>query len=183
MVSIGTLLVLVFLVGMWIALLAGPVIQRNSAGRGGDPIGALVRKLASRDRSAAARPGSLPLQDRTRFAMAIEPGSVPVAAAGRPALRRPTNRSRAAARRRRQVLTGLGGVSTLSLLLWIAGVGFFGLLFALSLLLLVGYVGAMLYLFQVHAEREMKVAFLPHQGAVRSPTSLDDYRRTAQGRR
>lgn len=181
MVSIGTLLVLVFLVGMWIALLAGPVIQRNSAGRGGDPIGALVRKLADRDRSTATRAGSLPLQDRTRFAMAIEPGAVPVV--GRPAVRRPTNRSRAAARRRRQVLTGLGGVATLSLLLWIAGVGFFGFVFALSLLLLVGYVGAMLYLFQVHAEREMKVAFLPHQGAVRAPTSLEDYRRTAQGRR
>jgi len=181
MVSIGTLLVLVFLVGMWIALLAGPVIQRNAAGRGGDPIGALLRRLASRDRSVLDRPGGLPLQDRTWFAQAIEPTTV--VGGARPAPRRPSGRSRAAARRRRQILTGLGAVSTLSLLLWIAGIGVFGFLFVLSLLLLVGYLGAMLYLFQLHAEREMKVAFLPHQGPVRAPTALDDYRRTAQGRR
>lgn len=80
--------------------------------------------------------------------------------------------SRAARKRRREVLFTLLAASGLSLLM---AVGLGGPVIALHLLIdlmLVAYVGLLVRLQKTRAEREIKVAFLPHGGEGISPSEL-----------
>ena len=80
--------------------------------------------------------------------------------------------ARAARKRRREVLFTLIAASGLSLLM---AVGLGGPVLVLHLLidlLLVGYVAMLIRLQKARAEREIKVAFLPHGGEGASPSEL-----------
>lgn len=170
--NLSTLLVLVFLVGMWVALLAGPVLNRGSNGtRGGDSIKSFQRQLSVLERRPGGRSGPL----RTLPSM---PG---VRAAG--GARSPGGRARMAAQRRRRIVTGLGGLTFTMLVLAFARGGFFVPLFFVFGALLVGYVVLMFHLLRSQAEREMKVAFLPHHNAGAEPTALLELREAAYAAR
>jgi hypothetical protein len=85
---------------------------------------------------------------------------------------RPVMAARAARKRRREVLYTLLAASGLSLLM---AIGLGGAVIALHLLidvLLVGYVVMLVRLQKARAEREIKVAFLPHGGQGVSPAEL-----------
>lgn len=188
-VSLGTLLVLVFLVGMWVALLAGPVVQsRQSGGRGGDSIKSFQRQLAVLDRSRPGRPGAMSSAARRGDVLRADlprPGAPRRTTTAAMPVERRTSRTRArqAAQRRRRIMVTLGAAVVTSLLLWAVSGGVFLWLFLLSLASLGGYVGLMVYVLRLQAEREMKVAFLPHRDAGAEPTTLLEYREAAHGRR
>ena len=80
--------------------------------------------------------------------------------------------SRAARKRRREVLYTLAAASGLSLLM---AVGLGGPVLMLHLLIdiaLLTYVGLLIRLQKAKAEREIKVAFLPHGGEGVAPSEL-----------
>ncbi len=174
--NLSTLLVLVFLVGMWVALLVGPVLQHRGSGgnRGGDSIKSFQRQLSVLDRS---RPG--------RSAMVRPAASAPASrmALGRPSMRPSQARARVAAQRRKRIVTVLAGLTFSFLVLSFLSGGLFVMLFLLSATLLVGYLALMFHLLGTQAEREMKVAFLPHRDAGAEPTALLHLREASGGRR
>jgi hypothetical protein len=168
-VNLSTLLVLVFLVGMWVALLAGPVLQnRGNPNRGGDSIKTFQRQLAVLDRSRPGRPAMV-------RSLASAPSALrqqAEAAAARQSLRPAQMRARWAAQRRRRIVTVLSGATMTTLALSVILSGPFFYLFMLSSALLVGYLALMFQMLHRQAEREMKVAFLPHRNAGAEPTML-----------
>jgi len=92
-------------------------------------------------------------------------------------------RARMAAQRRKRIVTVLGGLTLSFLLLAFIAGGLFVALFVASAVALVGYLALMFHLLGTHAEREMKVAFLPHRDAGAEPTSLLQLRQASSGRR
>lgn len=110
-----------------------------------------------------------------RFLLAPELDKAPLESAP-PAARGPipaeVMASRAARKRRREVLYTLLAASGLSLLM---AVGLGGPVLALHLLIdvaLITYVGLLIRLQKAKAEREIKVAFLPHGGQGVAPSEL-----------
>jgi hypothetical protein len=173
-VNLSTLLVLVFLVGMWVALLAGPVLQnRGNGNRGGDSIKSFQRQLAVLDRSRPGRPAMVRSLSSAPSAMRQQAE----AAARRTAPAQA--RARWAAQRRRRIVTVLSGAAMTSLALSVILSGPFLYLFMLSSALLVGYLALMFQVLHRQAEREMKVAFLPHRNAGAEPTMLLQLREAA----
>lgn len=173
--NLSTLLVLVFLVGMWVALLVGPVLQHRGSGgsRGGDSIKSFQRQLSVLDRNQGARSGVRPLGGQGR--------AVPAArfAGPRPA----QTRARAAAHRRKRIVTVLAGLTFSFLVLSFLKGGLFVGAFLVCGALLIGYLALMFHLLGTQAEREMKVAFLPHRDAGAEPTALLHLREASVGRR
>lgn len=178
--NLSTLLVLVFLVGMWVALLAGPVLQNRGSGgvRSGDSIKSFQRQLSVLERrqpgrSAMVRPlASAPSARRAGERVVAGPVRAP---GGR--------RARQAAQRRRRIVTGLCGLTFTMVVLAFARGGVFVPLFFAFGALLVSYVALMFHLLRSQAEREMKVAFLPHRNAGAEPTALLQLREAAYARR
>lgn len=177
--NLSTLLVLVFLVGMWAALLVGPIVQnRGSGNKGGDSIKSFQRQLAVLDRSRPGRPAMV--RSLSTAPSARRQRAEAQAAALRQPVRASQARARAAALRRRQIVTVLSGAAFTSLMLaLVVGGSPFVVLFALSSLLLVGYLALMFQVLHRQAEREMKVAFLPHRNAGAEPTVLLQLREAA----
>ena len=87
-----------------------------------------------------------------------------------------------AAQRRRRIISVLAGLSGTFLLLSFLSGGVFVVLLGLSAVLLVGYLALMFHLLGTQAEREMKVAFLPHRASGAGSTDLL-HLREASGRR
>lgn len=92
-------------------------------------------------------------------------------------------RGRAAAQRRKHIVGSLCSVSFTFLVLSFLGSGLFFWGFVASAALLIAYLGLMFHLLGSQAEREMKVAFLPHNNAGAEPTALLQLREAAAGRR
>ncbi len=101
----------------------------------------------------------------------------------RPPTRRTPLRGRAAAQRRKHIVSALCAVSFTTLVLSFVGGGLFFWAFVVSAVLLMGYLALMFHLLGSQAEREMKVAFLPHNNAGAEPTALLQLREAAAGRR
>jgi hypothetical protein len=167
---IATLLTIVFLIAMWVAVLAAPVLRnRNSSanrspGRGGDSIKTFQRQLATLERTAPYRSPIGRSGGRGRSPARATPTSGPV--------RRPLTASQRAAHRRRLVLGGLIGTAVVTLGLALVVGGWFVLLHLLTDVLLVAYLTLLTRTLRLAAEREMKVAFLPHRHAGAEPTAL-----------
>lgn len=82
------------------------------------------------------------------------------------------SKRRAARQRRRQVFYSLLGATGATFLLTFLVGGPMGMLFLLSLVALGGYVVLLLQVQKSEAERDIKVAFLPHGGQGAAPTTL-----------
>jgi hypothetical protein len=140
-----TALVLVVLAGLWAVVLVPPALRAASRlTRSADSIGSFNQKMSvlGGDRTTLDLTGPRPVAART--------------AAGPPA-------SRAAVRkRRRDVLVGLLAANGFTLLLALVAGGTMWLLWLLAAGLLGGYVTLLVQIRKAAAEREMKVAFLPH---------------------
>ena len=172
---IATLLTIVFLIAMWVAVLAAPVLQNRGSGtKGGDSIKTFQRQLATLERATPHRASPARAAARGRAV----PLAGPVAA-----VRRPLTASQVAAQRRRRVLVMLAGSVVVTLALAVLAGGWFVLLHLLADALLVTYVVLVLRTVRLAAEREMKVAFLPHrQSSVAAPTTLLEHVARAQHR-
>jgi len=165
-VNLSTLLVLVFLVGMWAALLIGPVLQHRGSGgnRGGRSVQSFQRQLSVLDRNRNSRSGLIrPVAPYPSGRGVVHPPLAGMAA---------RSRSRQAAQRRRRIISVLAGLSGTFLLLSFLSGGVFVVLLGLSAVLLVGYLALMFHLLGTQAEREMKVAFLPHRASGAGSTDL-----------
>jgi hypothetical protein len=161
---IATLLTIVFLIAMWVAVLAAPVLQNRGSGtKGGDSIKTFQRQLATLERTSPYRSASARTTGRPR-------GSRPVPLAG--PVRRPLTASQVAAQRRRHVFIALAGSVLVTLALAVVAGGWFVALHLLADALFVTYVVLVLRTVRLAAEREMKVAFLPHRESVAAPTTL-----------
>jgi hypothetical protein len=151
-----TPLIIIFLVAMWAAVLAAPVVQNRGQQqyRGGDSLKSFQRQLATLDRTGGAP---------TRPALAQAPHHPGV---GR------LSGSHIAAQRRRRVFTVLGATAALTLVMaFLLGGPFVWLHLAADAVLVV-YVAAVFHTMRSHAEREMNVAFLPHAETVAEPVVL-----------
>ena len=178
--NLSTLLLLVFLVGMWAALLVGPIIQRRGSGgtRRGDSMKSFQRQLSVLDQNQN-RHGR---DDRIRSLAAVSNSRA--AALRRPAAAQQAPvRGRQAAQRRKHIVTLLAGVAFSFLVLCFLGGTVFLVGLVVSMALLISYVGLMFHLLGTQAEREMKVAFLPHHNHGAEPTALLQLREASAGRR
>jgi hypothetical protein len=143
---IATLLTIVFLIAMWVAVLAAPVLRNRSSAanrpgnRGGDSIKTFQRQLATLEKATPYRAPLVRSSGASRRAASV----------GRPETARPS-------------LTA-GLALTVS--------GWFVLLHLLTDGLLVAYVVLLTRTLRLAAEREMKVAFLPHRNPGAEPTAL-----------
>lgn len=88
-----------------------------------------------------------------------------------------------AAQRRKMIVTVLSGSTLTFLLLSFMKGGPFLMLCIASAALMVSYVGLMMYLLGANAEREMKVAFLPHRNSAAEPSRPLNLREASAGRR
>jgi hypothetical protein len=167
---IVTLLTIVCLIGMWVAVLAAPVLKNrgNSAGRGGDSIKTFQNQLATLERSA---PGHRSVTDRASGIRRRSAPRGPVLAGPSVVGRRMSSGQRAAQRRRRVLILLVASVViTLALALLLGSWSV--LLQLVADAALIAYVALMVRTMRIHAEREMKVAFLPHRGSGAEPTAL-----------
>jgi len=168
---IVTLLTIVFLIAMWVAVLAAPVLQNRgaSAGRGGDSIKTFQRQLESLDRAAPAAHRSV-VGRATGLRRRV--GNAERTVLAPPNARRMPSTGQLAAQRRRRVL----GLLLASVVTTLAAAFVLGGWFVLANLvvdaMLVGYIVLMVRTLRIHAEREMKVAFLPHRSSGAEPTAL-----------
>lgn len=173
--NLSTLLVLVFLVGMWVALLVGPALFRRGSGgsRRGDSIRSFQHQLSAleHNRMRTGRPRSLA-------------GSATLRRLPDPRMqaRRKPLRGRAAAARRKHIVSGLSAVAFSCLVLSFVASAVFFWGFVSAAALLIGYLGLMFHLLGSQAEREMKVAFLPHANPGAEPTALLQLREASAGR-
>lgn len=93
------------------------------------------------------------------------------------------SRARLAEQRRRRIVIVLGACTLSFLLLSLLKGGMFVLLFGLAAALLVGYLGLVFRLLGTQAEREMKVAFLPHRAPAAARVPVTPLRQVSGGRR
>jgi hypothetical protein len=145
-----TIVVLLFLAGIWGVVLYGWFRDRLADTRPADSIGSFRRQLSVLERTGPTT--ELPPMRRS-----------PVAArpvAPRPAARRASSPS--AAKRRRDILFGLLAVMGGSLLLsFVPGLGALRLFHFFADALCVAYLGLLIRQRNIRAEREMKLRFLP----------------------
>jgi hypothetical protein len=161
--------VLIVLVAVWAAFLLPPILRARAEHRPSGSIGDFRRQLHVLARSAPA--GNVAPQQLGRI-VPMPMASRPVAVRGQ--LGQPQQlrlgRSRQTIKRRRDVFVGLlvamGGSLVLGALPPLR------ILWTIHLLvdvLFVAYVGALIYLRNLAAEREMKVRFLPTAGMAPAP--------------
>ncbi len=148
-------LVLLVLAVVWAAVLIPPALRSRAEGRPGDSISAFRRQLAGLNRTTP-RSIQVPLAQPASAQNVRGPN---FASPGSPAKSKAV-RSRTL-KRRRDILTGLLATVAFTLLLAIFFGGAFWTLNVFFDLALGGYVGLLVRLRNVTAEREMKVRFLP----------------------
>lgn len=152
-------LVLLVLAGIWIAVIAVPLVRAKTEGKLGDSIGSFRRHLSVLERAA---PMTVAPANRLRLPHSgtIGPYRPPVATHGRPSAGR--GRRQQAQKRRRDVLMGL--------VVAIVGSAVLGMIPGLSIMwtvnvvvdvLFVGYLVLLVRMRNLAAEREMKLTFLP----------------------
>ncbi|MFN0090784.1 MAG: hypothetical protein ACKVWR_11035 [Acidimicrobiales bacterium] len=163
------LVLLVVLGCLWVALLAPPILRSLGNRARADSVGTFRRQLSVLERTAPASPAAragfrVARTQRHGFATlrGSESGPVRPAVAAR----------RAAQRRRRRLLVGLlVAVPVTAVLAWFSSRWFVVLHLAVDAAL-VGFVTLLMRAQRIAAEREMKVAFLPHGNAGAEPTML-----------
>jgi hypothetical protein len=173
-------LVLALLVVLWIAVLAPSFVRgRSSAGHGRSSISSFrnqldtLQRTGGSDRRGATRPAVV-VQSRAVAPMRASNHAAPRSPRPGAPARRPGNRSRyaqAQARRRRVLIGLLAAVPTTMVAALLFG-GWFIVAQLAADALLGGFVFLLLRAKQVAAEREMKVAFLPHRNPGAEPTRL-----------
>jgi hypothetical protein len=150
-----TIVVLLFLAGIWGIVLYGWFRDRFADTRPADSIGSFRRQLSVLQRTGPSI-GSGP---------AAGTGFVGAAPRVAPTVR--VRRTSSAAKRRRDILSGLLAVMGGSLLLsFVPGLGTLRLLHLAADLLCVAYIGLLIRQRNVRAEREMKLRFLPSHPAA-----------------
>ncbi len=161
-----TLLIIIFLVAMWAAVLAAPLLRSRGQQqyRGGDSIKTFQRQLATLDRSGSG--------EVLRGAGVVSRPTLLPQPARYPQQTRRASAGQMAAQRRRRVFTLLTATAVLSLALAFLLDGPFVWLHLLVDGLLAGYVVLVFHTMRTHAEREMNVAFLPHADTVAEPVVL-----------
>lgn len=155
-----TTVVLLVLAGIWVAVIAVPLVRAKTEGKLGDSIGSFRRHLSVLERAA---PMTVAPANRMRLPHAagtIGPYRPPVATPGRVPQGR--GRRQQAQKRRRDVLMGLVVAMVGSALLaMIPGLSVMWTVNVVVDVLFVGYVALLVRMRNVAAEREMKLTFLP----------------------
>lgn len=140
-----TIVVLLFLAGIWGVVLYGWFRDRLADTRPADSIGSFRHQLSVLQRTGP--PGAAP-----------RPATLSVRPAARPVVRRTSS----ATKRRRDILFGLLAVMGGSLLLsFVPGLGALRLFHLAVDALFVAYIGLLIRQRNIRAEREMKLRFLP----------------------
>lgn len=144
-----TIVVLLFLAGIWGVVLYGWFRDRLADTRPADSIGSFRRQLS--------------VLERTGPTTELTPVRRPAAVAARPVVARPAvRRTSSSAKRRRDILFGLLAVMGGSLLLsFVPGLGALRLFHFFADALCVAYLGLLIRQRNIRAEREMKLRFLP----------------------
>ena len=190
-----TTLVLLLLGGIWAVVLIVPFVRARSEGSLGDSIGTFRRHLSVLER---AGPTSVNPANRLRMPAnqaAIPPYRPPASSQGGrsrqsgfgPAVSRrsasyaPTpsaQRRHQAQRRRRDVLLALlAGMAGSFLLSWVHGLGVMLVVHVILDILFVCYLGLLVRLRNIAAEREMKLTFLPTAANARMAGGRPAYAR------
>ena len=155
-----TTVVLLVLAGIWVAVIAVPLVRAKTEGKLGDSIGSFRRHLSVLERAA---PLTVTPANRLRLPHSsgvIGPYRPPVATHGRVSSGRGNRRH--AQKRRRDVLMGLVvAMAGSALLAMIPGLSVMWLVNMVVDVLFVGYVALLVRMRNVVAEREMKLTFLP----------------------
>ena len=163
-------MVLLVLAGIWVAVIAVPLVRAKTEGKMGDSIGSFRRHLSVLERAA---PLTVAPANRLRLphsSATIGPYR-PVATHGRLSAGR--GRRQQAQRRRRDVLLGLVvAMAGSALMAMIPGLSVMWMVNIVVDLLFVAYVGLLVRMRNVAAEREMKLTFLP--GARPGPARYGD---------
>lgn len=154
-------MVLLVLAGIWLVVIAVPLVRARTEGTLGDSIGSFRRHLSVLERAApmTVAPANRMHLPRSHAAGVIGPYRPPAATVGRV----PSGRRRQQAqRRRRDVLMGLVvAMAGSALLAMIPGLSIMWLVNVVVDILFVGYVALLVRMRNVAAEREMKLTFLP----------------------
>jgi hypothetical protein len=161
-----TIVVLLFLAGIWAAVLIPPVLRARAEGRPADSIGSFRRQLHVLERTG---PTTVAPANRLGPMASIAPMAGPARVAGPAAVARP-RRDSLARKRRRDVFQGLLAAMAGSLLLGL--IPALRVMLGLHLLLdlvFASYVALLVRMRNVAAEREMKLRFLPAPMATREP--------------
>ena len=141
-----TIVVLLFLAGIWGVVLYGYFKDRFADARPADSIGSFQRQLS--------------VLERTGPQIASSPAVRSIVAPEHRPRPRPNRPS--AAKRRRDILFGLLAVMGGSLVLsFVPGLGALRMFHLLTDVLFLGYLGLLIRQRNVRAEREMKLRFLP----------------------
>lgn len=173
-----TIVVLLFLAGIWGIVLYGWFRDRLADTRPADSIGSFRRQLSVLERTGPASLGGAPMARRP-FVPAAANFEAPVALAAPP---QRVRRTSSAAKRRRDILFGLLAVMVGSLLLsFVPGLGTLRLLHVVADLLCVAYLGLLIRRRNVRAEREMKLRFLPSPAAAGVGVGVGVGARAARG--
>lgn len=152
-------MVLLVLAGIWVAVIAVPLVRAKTEGKLGDSIGSFRRHLSVLERAAP-----MTVAPANRLRLPHSTGAIgpyrPMAAHGRVAPGR--GRRQQAQRRRRDVLMGLVvAMAGSALLAMIPGLSVMWMVNVVVDILFVGYVALLVRMRNVAAEREMKLTFLP----------------------
>ena len=157
-------MVLLVLAGIWIAVIAVPLVRAKTEGKLGDSIGSFRRHLSVLERAAPLTvvPANRMHLPRSHASAAIGPYRPPMAQQT-PQGRAPTARKRQQAqKRRRDVLMGLVvAMAGSAVLAMIPGLSIMWLVNVFVDVLFVAYVALLVRMRNVAAEREMKLTFLP----------------------
>jgi hypothetical protein len=157
-------MVLLVLAGIWVAVIAVPLVRAKTDGKLGDSIGSFRRHLSVLERAAPLTvvPANRMHLPRTHASGAIGPYRPPMSPQASPS-RAPTPRKRQQAqKRRRDVLMGLVvAMAGSALLAMIPGLSIMWMVNVVVDVLFVAYVGLLVRMRNVAAEREMKLTFLP----------------------
>jgi hypothetical protein len=163
--------VLLVLAGIWVAVIVVPLVRAKTEGKMGDSIGSFRRHLSVLERAA---PLTVAPANRLRLphsSATIGPYRPPLATHGRVSAGR--GRRQQAQRRRRDVLMGLVvAMAGSAILAMIPGLSVMWMVNIVVDLLFVAYVGLLVRMRNVAAEREMKLTFLP--GARPGPGRYGD---------
>ena len=169
-------MVLLVLAGIWVAVIAVPLVRARTEGKLGDSIGSFRRHLTVLERAA---PLTVVPANRLRLPHSGTIGPYrPVATHGRVSAGR--GRRQQAQKRRRDVLLGLVvAMAGSAVLAMIPGLSMMWMVNVVVDLMFVGYVALLVRMRNVAAEREMKLTFLP--GARPVPLRYGDAHPTAVG--
>ncbi len=153
-------MVLLVLAGIWVAVIAVPLVRAKTEGKLGDSIGSFRRHLSVLERAAPLTVVPANRLHLPHASAVIGPYRPPVATHGRVSAGR--GHRQQAQKRRRDVLMGLVvAMAGSALLAMIPGLSVMWMVNVVVDLLFVGYVVLLVRMRNVAAEREMKLTFLP----------------------